>query len=98
MLLQSMVLFPYSQNRPACNTVEEPFSVTEVKKWARDDLTETISWLESQEEKVRGVLYVLIPKNTCFCCLTIATASTRRYQANSCRRSLNLFTRRHRFP
>ncbi|KAL0878411.1 hypothetical protein Bca101_028117 [Brassica carinata] len=37
-----------SQNRPAA---KETFSVTEVKKWARDDLTETISWLESQEEK-----------------------------------------------
>ncbi|CAN6845862.1 unnamed protein product [Brassica oleracea] len=40
-----------SKNRQACNSVKEPFSVTEVKKWARDDLTETISWLESQEEK-----------------------------------------------
>ncbi|KAF8050092.1 hypothetical protein N665_2045s0006 [Sinapis alba] len=37
-----------SKNRPA---VKEQFSVTEVKKWARDDLTETISWLESREEK-----------------------------------------------
>ncbi|CAH8355922.1 unnamed protein product [Eruca vesicaria subsp. sativa] len=40
-----------SKNRPACKTVKERFSVTEVKKWAREDLTETISWLESQEEK-----------------------------------------------
>ncbi|XP_019083567.1 PREDICTED: DNA-repair protein XRCC1-like [Camelina sativa] len=40
-----------SKNRSACNLVKEPFSVTEVKKWARDDLTETISWLKSQEEK-----------------------------------------------
>lgn len=40
-----------SKNRPGSNTVKEPFSVTEVKKWARDDLTETISWLESREEK-----------------------------------------------
>ncbi|KAG7590826.1 BRCT domain [Arabidopsis suecica] len=40
-----------SKNRSACNLVKEPFSVTEVKKWARDDLTQTISWLESQEEK-----------------------------------------------
>ncbi|CAD5317744.1 BRCT domain [Arabidopsis thaliana x Arabidopsis arenosa] len=40
-----------SKNRSACNLVKEPFSVTEVKKWARDDLSQTISWLESQEEK-----------------------------------------------
>lgn len=31
--------------------MKEPFFVTEVKKWARDDLSQTISWLESQEEK-----------------------------------------------
>uniref|UniRef100_A0A1J3H016 DNA-repair protein XRCC1 n=1 Tax=Noccaea caerulescens TaxID=107243 RepID=A0A1J3H016_NOCCA len=40
-----------SKNRSGGNLVKEPFSVTEVKKWARDDLTQTISWLESQEEK-----------------------------------------------
>ncbi|KAL1199318.1 DNA-repair protein XRCC1 [Cardamine amara subsp. amara] len=40
-----------SKNRSVCNLVKEPVSVTEVKKWARDDLTQTISWLESQEEK-----------------------------------------------
>ncbi|VVA95901.1 unnamed protein product [Arabis nemorensis] len=40
-----------SKDRSVANLVKEPFSVTEVKKWARDDLTQTISWLESQEEK-----------------------------------------------
>ncbi|CAN8233449.1 unnamed protein product [Cochlearia groenlandica] len=40
-----------SKNRTVGNLVKEPFSVTEVKKWARDDVTQTISWLESQEEK-----------------------------------------------
>ncbi|CAA7019963.1 unnamed protein product [Microthlaspi erraticum] len=40
-----------SKSRSGGNLVKEPFSVTEVKKWARDDLTQTISWLESQEEK-----------------------------------------------
>lgn len=53
-------LFPYSQSRAACNSIRGPFSVREVKEWERDDLTQTISWIESdQEEQVKGVL---IPK------------------------------------
>ncbi|EOA35330.1 hypothetical protein CARUB_v10020512mg [Capsella rubella] len=40
-----------SKSRSVCNLVKEPLSVTDVEKWARDDLTQTISWLESQREK-----------------------------------------------
>lgn len=35
-----------------CNGVKECFSPSKVKKWAIDDLQSTISWLESQDEKV----------------------------------------------
>uniref|UniRef100_A0A5B7A5Y4 Putative DNA-repair protein XRCC1 isoform X3 n=1 Tax=Davidia involucrata TaxID=16924 RepID=A0A5B7A5Y4_DAVIN len=35
----------------ASNPAKEHFSPSKVKKWAIDDLTKTISWLESQEEK-----------------------------------------------
>lgn len=40
----------------APNSAKEFFSPSEVKKWAVDDFNNTISWLESQEEKVRGHL------------------------------------------
>ncbi|KAI4355679.1 hypothetical protein L6164_004426 [Bauhinia variegata] len=33
------------------NPAKKPFSPSEVKKWAIDDLNRTIQWLESQEEK-----------------------------------------------
>lgn len=34
------------------NTVKDLFSPSEVKEWVMDDLQKTVSWLESQEEKV----------------------------------------------
>ncbi|KAF3450797.1 hypothetical protein FNV43_RR06886 [Rhamnella rubrinervis] len=36
---------------PALNPAKEYFSPSKVKKWAIDDFNNTISWLESQEEK-----------------------------------------------
>lgn len=37
-----------------------------MKKWAVDDLNKTISWLESQEEKVIGILlFVCVCVSTC---------------------------------
>lgn len=36
----------------ASNPAKECFSPSKVKKWAIDDLNKTVSWLESQEEKV----------------------------------------------
>ncbi|XP_021906571.1 DNA-repair protein XRCC1 [Carica papaya] len=39
----------------ASNLVKDWFSVPEMKKWAIEDLNKTISWLESQEEKVTGI-------------------------------------------
>ena len=38
------------------NPAKDLFSPSEVKKWAIDDLHKTISWLDSQEEKVSGTL------------------------------------------
>ena len=39
------------QDQPS-NQVSDCFSPSRVKKWASDDLTRTLSWLESQDEKV----------------------------------------------
>ncbi|ESQ27077.1 hypothetical protein EUTSA_v10018735mg [Eutrema salsugineum] len=69
-----------SKNRPACNIVKEPFSVTEVKKWARDDLTQTVSWLESQEEKPEPGEIKLIAAEGVLTCLQDAIDSLEQKQ------------------
>lgn len=42
---------PASSERQASNATKECFPPSEVKKWAVDDLSRTITWLESQDEK-----------------------------------------------
>lgn len=37
--------------------VDGQFSPSEIKKWAIDDLHNTMSWLESQDEKVSSLIY-----------------------------------------
>ena len=44
----------------ASNTAKECFSPSKVKRWAVDDLSKTITWLESQDEKVQGLCF-------CYC-------------------------------
>jgi hypothetical protein len=34
------------------NSADNQFSPSKIKQWAMDDLAQTVSWLESQEEKV----------------------------------------------
>jgi hypothetical protein len=34
------------------DSANKHFSPSKIKQWAMDDLTQTVSWLESQEEKV----------------------------------------------
>jgi hypothetical protein len=45
----------YVKQRQASNATKECFPPSEVKKWAVDDLSRTITWLESQDEKVQGL-------------------------------------------
>lgn len=42
---------PASSECLASNTAKECFSPSKVKRWAVDDLSKTITWLESQDEK-----------------------------------------------
>ncbi|KAE7997410.1 hypothetical protein FH972_002049 [Carpinus fangiana] len=42
---------PASSEHQASNTAKECFSPSLVKRWAVDDLSRTITWLESQDEK-----------------------------------------------
>jgi len=42
---------PASSEHQASNTAKECFSPSKVKRWAADDLSRTITWLESQDEK-----------------------------------------------
>ncbi|XP_059456383.1 DNA-repair protein XRCC1 [Corylus avellana] len=42
---------PASSEHQASNTAKECFSPSKVKRWAVDDLSRTITWLESQDEK-----------------------------------------------
>ncbi|XP_050286313.1 DNA-repair protein XRCC1 isoform X2 [Quercus robur] len=42
---------PTSSECRASNTTKECFSPSKVKRWAVDDLSKTITWLESQDEK-----------------------------------------------
>lgn len=51
MIFPFFLLFPAQQKKDSDPT-KGCFSPSEVKKWAIDDLNNTISWLEGQEEKV----------------------------------------------
>ena len=39
----------------AFNTAKECFSLSKVKRWSVNDLSKTITWLGSQDEKVQGL-------------------------------------------
>lgn len=41
------------------NAAKDHFSPSMIKEWAIDDLDKTISWLQSQEEKVNCLLHPL---------------------------------------
>lgn len=49
--LHSKLTAPASSEHQASNTAKECFSSSKVKRWAVDDLSRTITWLESQDEK-----------------------------------------------
>lgn len=64
----------YIKQHQASNTAKECFSPSKVKRWAVDDLSRTITWLESQDEKVCGILLLLslsltLNPFTCICIL-----------------------------
>lgn len=46
--------YVFFQNK-ASQHAQDRFSPSKVKKWVMDDFNETISWLESQEEKANGI-------------------------------------------
>lgn len=45
------------QHDVASSTEQEYFVPSKVKKWAADDFSKTISWLESQDEKVNYIAF-----------------------------------------
>lgn len=52
-------LFPLTlKHGVASDTEQEYFVPSKVKKWAADDFSKTISWLESQDEKVNYIALV----------------------------------------
>lgn len=60
------VMACYMQSRENKHS-RECFSPSKLKKWAIDDYHKTLSWLESQEEKVRTkVLTFFFLLNICF--------------------------------
>lgn len=46
------------------------FSPSKIKKWALDDLNQTVSWLESQDEKVRKCLTYTDSQHDDIACLS----------------------------
>lgn len=59
-------IFPLTlKHGVASSTEHEYFVPSKVKKWAADDFSKTISWLESQDEKVNCIALL-----TCQSCAT----------------------------
>jgi len=45
-------IFPFSVQAGNLESANKCFSPSKIKQWAVDDLAQTMSWLDSQEEKV----------------------------------------------
>ena len=60
------LFFVLHVNQSGSNPAKDLFPPSEVKKWAIDDLQKTISWLDSQEEKVSSTLLSCFVVN-CYC-------------------------------
>lgn len=60
--------------------INEGFSPAEVKKWAIDDLNETVAWLESQEERPEPIEVKKIAAEGILTCLQDAMESLKKNQ------------------
>lgn len=69
-----------SSKSRASNLVKDWFSLPEMKKWALEDLNQTISWLESQEEKPEPSQIKHIAKEGILTCLQDAINSLEQMQ------------------
>lgn len=69
-----------TQGGPSNYAAVDHFSPSKIKDWALDDLNKTISWLESQDEKVNCLGHLLVYSLICFQVAELNILHTRRLE------------------